>query len=98
MSVWDKVVRAWTFLTIGLTVCFFFFEIDIRFMGVMVLLSSFLSFYAAFFTDNSYTFTWLPPTIKYSWRGLFEKNLNKAINITGAIIWLFVGLILLRLT
>ena len=96
MGIWKRVIRIWTILIFGVVLWTLFLEPDTTVLGVMLIISSFLSLYAAFFTDNRYTFTWLPPTLRYSWTKLFGADANRTINLIGAVIWLFVGIIVLR--
>lgn len=64
--------------------------------GIILTAWGALCLITAFFTKNTYCFVWIPPHIRNAWGKPTNPKNNKLINIIGGLIFLFIGLSMLK--
>lgn len=64
--------------------------------GIILMIWGILCLYAAFFTSNKYCFVGIPAHIRNAWRKGINPKDNKLFNIYGGLIFLIIGLVILR--
>lgn len=63
--------------------------------GVLLTVWGLLCLYTAFFTSNRYCFVVIPAHIITAWRKGINPKDNKLLNISGGLIFLIIGLLIL---
>ena len=63
--------------------------------GAVLIGWGFLCLFTAFFTDNTYCFAGVPSHIPHTWGKKYNQKDNKFLNISGGIIFIIVGLLIL---